>query len=133
MKLSLVTTLLFTLYSLLSHIGTPHEYLAERVEEGLFWPTNHADIVTRTGETQLIFGREVNGQAIDSNEKQSWAEQAKMRANITAASYNEYILKNSFVWDGNIPKDISEKLNTYVHKLHSIKSASSLFRRRRSM
>ena len=47
----------------------------------------------------------------DNNEKQSWAEQAKMRANKTAASYNEYILKNSFVWDGNIPKDISEKLN----------------------
>ena len=47
----------------------------------------------------------------DNNEKQSWAEQAKMRANKTAASYKEYILKNSFVWDGNIPKDISEKLN----------------------
>ena len=47
----------------------------------------------------------------DNSEKQSWAEQAKMRANKTAASYNEYILKNSFVWDGNIPKDISEKLN----------------------
>lgn len=48
----------------------------------------------------------------DSNndEKQSWAEQAKMRANKTASSYNEYILKNSFVWDGNIPKDIREEL-----------------------
>lgn len=46
----------------------------------------------------------------DNSEKQSWAEQAKMRANKTASSYNEYILKNSFVWDGNIPKDIREKL-----------------------
>lgn len=46
----------------------------------------------------------------DNNEKQSWAEQAKMRANKTASSYNEYILKNSFVWDENIPKDIREKL-----------------------
>lgn len=46
----------------------------------------------------------------DSSEKQSWAEQAKMRANKTASSYNEYILKNSFVWDGNIPKDIREEL-----------------------
>ena len=42
----------------------------------------------------------------DSEEKQSWAEQAKMRANKTAASYNEYILKNSFVWEGNVPADI---------------------------
>lgn len=46
----------------------------------------------------------------DSSEKQSWAEQAKMRANKTASSYNEYILKNSFVWDGNVPKDIREEL-----------------------
>lgn len=36
----------------------------------------------------------------DSEEKQSWAEQARMRANKTAASYNEYVLKNSFVWGG---------------------------------
>ena len=48
----------------------------------------------------------------DSNneEKQSWAEQAKMRANKTASSYNEYILKNSYVWQGNIPSDITSEL-----------------------
>lgn len=46
----------------------------------------------------------------DSEEKQSWAEQARMRANKTAASYNEYVLKNSFVWDGNIPADILSTL-----------------------
>ena len=42
----------------------------------------------------------------DTAEKRSWADQAKMRANKTAASYNEYILKNSFVWAGNVPNDI---------------------------
>lgn len=46
----------------------------------------------------------------DNNEKQSWAEQAKMRANKTAASYNEFVLKNSYVWDGNVPADIRAKL-----------------------
>lgn len=46
----------------------------------------------------------------ESEEKQSWAEQAQMRANKTAASYNEYVLKNSFVWDGNIPADILSTL-----------------------
>jgi len=48
----------------------------------------------------------------DSNneEKQSWAEQAKMRANRTAAQYNEYIRKNSFVWADNVPDDIDERL-----------------------
>ena len=38
----------------------------------------------------------------DNEEKQSWAEQAKMRANRTANSYNEYILKNSYVWEDDI-------------------------------
>lgn len=46
----------------------------------------------------------------DSKEKQSWAEQAKMRANKTASSYNNYILKNSYVWKGNVPADIYMKL-----------------------
>ena len=42
----------------------------------------------------------------DNEEKQGWAEQAKMRANKTAMSYNNYILKNSFVWKDNVPSDI---------------------------
>lgn len=46
----------------------------------------------------------------ESQEKQSWAEQARMRANKTAASYNEYVLKNSFVWEGNVPNDIVSEL-----------------------
>lgn len=46
----------------------------------------------------------------DSEEKQSWAEQAKMRANKTATSYNNYILKNSFVWKDNVPSDIYMEL-----------------------
>ena len=45
-----------------------------------------------------------------SEEQRGWAAQAKMRANKTAASYNEYILKNSFVWEGNVPDDIHTKL-----------------------
>jgi hypothetical protein len=42
----------------------------------------------------------------ENEEKQSWAEQAKMRANKTASSYNNYIVKNSFMWKGNVPSDI---------------------------
>lgn len=48
----------------------------------------------------------------DSEEKRSWAEQAKMRANKTANSYNNFILKNSFVWRDNIPSDIKTQLET---------------------
>lgn len=46
----------------------------------------------------------------DDEEKQSWAEQAKMRANKTASSYNNYVMKNSFVWKNNIPIDIYAEL-----------------------
>lgn len=35
-----------------------------------------------------------------------WAEQAKIRANETASSYNIYILQNSHIWSGNIPDQL---------------------------
>lgn len=47
----------------------------------------------------------------DDDEKQSWAEKAKMRANRTASSYNNYVLENSYVWADNVPADIAEQLN----------------------
>lgn len=48
----------------------------------------------------------------DSSDKdeQNWANSAKIRANKTASQYNNYILKNSFVWKDNIPADIAEEL-----------------------
>jgi hypothetical protein len=46
----------------------------------------------------------------DNEEKQSWAEQAKMRANKTANTYNNYVLKNSFIWEDNVPDDIDIEL-----------------------
>lgn len=42
--------------------------------------------------------------------KQEWAEQAKMRANKTVSTYNNYILENSFVWEDAIPEDIAMEL-----------------------
>lgn len=38
------------------------------------------------------------------------AAQAKIRANKTAATYNNYILTNSYVWAHNVPFDIATKL-----------------------
>ena len=46
----------------------------------------------------------------DSEAKLEWAEQAKMRANQTATSYNEFILKNSFKFENNVPSDILGEL-----------------------
>lgn len=47
-----------------------------------------------------------------NSEKVGWADQAWIRANRTANSYNDYILKNKHVWKNNIPADIMEKLDT---------------------
>lgn len=46
----------------------------------------------------------------DEKEKQSWAEQAKMRANKTASTYNNYILENSYIWRDDVPPDIRKQL-----------------------
>ena len=43
-------------------------------------------------------------------EERSWANNAKIRANNTAATYNNYILENSFVWQDNVPSDIATEL-----------------------
>lgn len=50
----------------------------------------------------------------DNEEKQSWAEQAKMRANKTASTYNNYVLKNSYVWENNVPSDIYMELDFII-------------------
>lgn len=46
----------------------------------------------------------------DNEEKQSWAEQAKMRANKTANTYNNFIIKNEYIWKDNVPSDIYMRL-----------------------
>lgn len=46
----------------------------------------------------------------ESEEKRGWADQAMIRANRTAATYNTYILENSYVWADNVPEDIDMKL-----------------------
>lgn len=46
----------------------------------------------------------------EQSEEQSWARAAKIRANKTAYQYNEFILKNKYVWKDNVPSDIQEEL-----------------------
>lgn len=43
-------------------------------------------------------------------EQRSWADAALMRANKAALTYNEYFLKNSYVFEGNVPADIRAEL-----------------------
>lgn len=43
--------------------------------------------------------------------ERSWANDGKMRANQTAIKYNEYILKNKYIWKDNVPDDIKQELD----------------------
>lgn len=47
----------------------------------------------------------------EDKEQRSWAEQAKMRANKTAASYNVYVTENSHIWKDNLPSGLKLKLD----------------------
>ena len=67
--------------------------------------TCRAMIASYTND-KLMYEQYKNGEG----EKRSWAEMAKTLANKTATNYNNYILKNSFVWEGNVPADILSEL-----------------------
>jgi len=48
----------------------------------------------------------------DSSDKENkaLANAAKSRANRTAATYNQFYLKNSYIWEENVPEDIRSEL-----------------------
>lgn len=47
----------------------------------------------------------------ENEEQRGWAEAAKIRANKAALTYNEYFMKNSYVFEGNVPSDIRGRLD----------------------
>ena len=47
----------------------------------------------------------------ENEERVDYALAAKARANRTATTYNQFILKNSYVFEGNIPADINHELS----------------------
>jgi len=105
--------LFFTITPTGRSIWNKNMYEVQKVDDATRYETRkHVEDTCRSMMSSYISDKMTWEQYKDSTneEKQSWAEQAKMRANKTAASYNEYILKNSYVWDGNIPKDINREL-----------------------
>jgi len=48
-----------------------------------------------------------------ANEYETFASQYKIRVNNTAATYNEFIRKNEYIWEDNVPTDIDYQL-TYI-------------------
>lgn len=46
----------------------------------------------------------------EDTEQRGWADAALLRANKAAIQYNDYFLKNSYVFEGNVPDDIRAEL-----------------------
>lgn len=112
--LTLICTVAFFSYSTLGRrIWNEHMFDLNKVDEETKYETiKEVEDTCRTMIASYQSDKLTYEQYKDSDneEKQSWAEQAKMRANKTATTYNEFILKNSFVWDGNVPSDIDQSL-----------------------
>lgn len=89
------------------------EYVDQKIEDATSYETrktveDSCRAMVASYEADKLTWGQYNGS--ENSEQQSWADQAKMRANRTASNYNNYVLKNSYVWDGNIPSDILEEL-----------------------
>lgn len=108
-----VIALIFILGPILRTVRNNYEYRLHKVDEATDYQTlkNVEDscraMIASYEADKLIFEQYKDS---ENEEKQSWGEQAKIRANRTAATYNEYMRKNSYVWKDNVPDDIDEKL-----------------------
>lgn len=114
-----VTGLVFLL--ILGFVYTPtirgvvnaQDYLIQKVDEATSYKIkreveNSCRAMIASYEADRLVYEQYIGS--DSQEERTWASQAMMRANRTASSYNNYILKNSYVWANNVPNDISQSL-----------------------
>ena len=87
-------------------------YSMEKVDEGTYENQKEVEDTCRAmiasyNQDKLIYEQYKDS---DIDEERSWANSAKIRANSTASTYNNYILENSFVWEDNVPKDIATEL-----------------------
>lgn len=94
-------------------IHNKYEGLIKEVDSATNWETLHEvedscrAMMSNYQADVLTYQQYCNS---EMTEHRSWAEQARMRANRTAAQYNEYILKNNYVWKYGIPDDIEHEL-----------------------
>ena len=93
-----------------------YDYTMEKVDEKTYEKQKEVEDTCRALIASYNTDKLTYQQYKDSNvsEERIWANSAKIRANQTASTYNNYILKNSFVWKSNVPSDIYESLDYIV-------------------
>ena len=88
------------------------QYSLEKVDEKTYENRKKVEdtcraMISSYMQDKLIYEQYKNSEVY---EERSWANNAKIRANSTASTYNNYILKNNYVWKGNVPSDIYSTL-----------------------
>ena len=91
-----------------------YDYQIRKIEEESYRNRKTVEDTARSMIAQYESDRLTYEQYNDSDKDnyKELAENAKTRANNTAIKYNEYILKNEYVWKDNVPKDIYRELAT---------------------
>ena len=89
-------------------IWNRYEYSMEKVDEQTYQKQKEVEDTCRAMISSYNSDKLIYEQYKDSSvaEEKSWANNAKIRANQTASTYNNYILKNKYVWKNNVPADI---------------------------
>ena len=89
-------------------IWNRYDYAMEKVDEQTYEKQKELEDTCRAMIASYNYDKLIYEQYKDSevSEERSWANNAKIRANQTASTYNNYIIKNSYVWRNNVPTDI---------------------------
>lgn len=105
-------TIFFTVVPSGRAIINDWKYSLEKVDEKTYENQKEVEDTCRAMISSYTQDKLVYEQYKDSEieEERGWANNAKIRANNTASTYNNYILKNSYVWKDNVPSDIYTKL-----------------------
>ena len=94
-------------------VNNKHDAIVNEVDSATNWDILHEvedscrAMIANYQADILIYNQYKNS---EDKEQRNWASQAQIRANKTAAQYNEYILKNNYVWKYGIPDDIRSEL-----------------------
>lgn len=115
-RILLVLPLIFLLSGcrlLDTYIGNKIDYADQKIDDA----TNYNKLKEVEDTARAMFANYKNDLVVyetykdsPSDEERSWAQQAKIRANKTANTYNELIRKNSYRWKGNVPANIDSNL-----------------------
>ena len=111
-EIGIVILYILILIPLILGLFVKYDFKLRKIEEESYKNKQTVEETARNMIAQYESDRLTYEQYKDNvkDKYQDLAESAKTRANNTAIKYNEYMLKNEYIWKDNIPKDIYYKL-----------------------